>query len=564
MKTLSIIFKNVLFFGTLCALLLCFYDSLYSQVPFSRVKSDVLKEYKGVTVVDRGSGRIEIDKSYIPNRKYYVAFVRASNKDKIEGHNVIYHRDLVVNYDILGGKYVFNSITRSDWWLVGDLKPPTLNEFSELLKNDLKGFFDSYLFNEMTEYSGVKEILKDKFPCYECDNFEWSATDEGKSVNFKAVIAYSCINGMDLEKREDAFLVTLKRNGIDKPWKSGGVSRANTGNNTIEKKTLSTAESEYWECNKLGIKIQKEIAINEFNKLPKYDIPQFKTAKDMVWWLHSFLRKAQPHEVEYVFYSILGPRYFYNCGSYLITEDGYKLIENLKDFVAAKPGNYGDHYCENPKIKEQSGNDMDYQAAFYPKYGNSFTRIRVANFKGEFKISDIVVSRYRSQSDIDAVMNATGACKDNPTAFWKTCNLNEVNINVSFPGNPKKETYSDNPNKFALVLNFNNVEWYVSGEKVGSSILDQVKEPIKRPIVAKQLSEETRKKFNATQDRQTVWQCRGTRGHEATWKVNKDGKQVEIKYRSIIFKDVFYQIWAFGNADPKDVNQFFDSIAIER
>jgi hypothetical protein len=78
------------------------------------------------------------------------------------------------------------------------------------------------------------------------------------------------------------------------------------------------------------------------------------------------------------------------------------------------------------------------------------------------------------------------------------------------------------------------------------------------------LSEDSRKKFNATSDPDKIWQCRGTRGYESTWKTTKNGAPVEIKYRSIIFKDVFYQIWVCGNSNPKDVRQFFDSIAIER
>ena len=566
MKNLPFIFSRKIFlFFFICVLNLGSYESIFSQVSFSVVKKDVLKEYSGVTVVDRGGGRVEVDKSYIPNRRFYYAYARVSNKDKIEGHNVNHHRDVVVTYEILGGKNVFSSITKSVEWLTGDLIHPTLNEVSEIIKKDPKNFFESYLFNYMTEYNGIKEIVTEKYDCFECDNFYYSVVDQGKTVVFKAKINYARLNGNSYEKREDVFDVTLKRDDIKQPWKSGSAGRASTGDKLIEKKELTSDEARYWECNTLGIKLQKEIAITEYNKLPKVEIPKLKTAQEMAWWLHRFLRKTSPPEAEYVFLSLLQPWYFLKCGSYMLNETGYKLIESVKKMVIPDRGNYGDFYCEYPDIKEQSGNEKDYRVAYYQKNGIYFSRIRIADFKGEFKISDISLSKSMNKADIDAVMAVSSSkCKELPTTFWRNFKLNEVNISASFPAEPKKETNSD---RYALRLSVNNVEWYVSGEKVKTDLVNQIKGLTKKTASAptpKQLSEDARKKFDASEGKDEVWQCRGTRGYASTWKANIDGKPTDIKYRSIIFKDMFYQIWVAGNADPKDVSQFFDSIAIER
>lgn len=562
MKNLPFIFSRNIFLFCICVLIVGSYESAFSQVSFSVVKKDVLKQYNGVTVVDRGGGRVEVDKSYIPNRRFYYAYARASNKDKIEGHNVNHHRDLVVTYEILGGKNVFSSITKSVEWLTGDLIPPTLNEVSEIVKKDPKNFFESYLFNYMTEYNGIKEIVEEKYDCFECDNFQYSVVDQGKSVGFRAIINYSRLNGNSHEKREDMFNVTLKRDGINQSWKSGSAGRASTGDKLIEKKKLTSDEAKYWECNTLGIKLQKELAEAEYNKLPKVEIPKLKTAQEMAWWLHRFLRKASPLEAEYVFLSLLQPWYFLKCGSYMLNETGYKLIESVKEMVTPERGNYGDFYCEYPDIKEQSGNEKDYRVAYYQKNGTYFSRIRIADFNGEFKISDITLSKSMNKTDIDAVMAVPSSkCKESPTAFWKNFKLNEVNISASFPAEPKKETYSD---KYALRLSFNNVEWYISGEKTKTNLLNLIKDQTKKPDLAKQYSEEARKKFDAAAGKDEVWQCRGARGYASTWKANIDGKPTDIKYRSIVFKDIFYQIWVAGNSNPKDVSQFFDSIAIER
>ncbi len=562
MKNLPIIFsRNILVF-CLLVLILGSYESSFCQVSFSVVKKDILKQYSGVTVVDRGGGRVEVDKSYIPNRRFYHAYARVSNKDKIEGHNVNHHRDVVVTYEILGGKNVYSSMTKSVEWLTGDLIPPNLNEVSEIAKKDPKNFFESYLLNYMTDFSGIKEIVKEKYDCFECDNFHYSVVDQGKSVGFRVIINYSRLNGNSHEKREDMFNVTLKRDGINQPWKTGNAARASTGDKLIEQKELTSDESQYWECNTLGIKLQKELAVEEYNKLPKVEIPKLKTAQETAWWLHKFLRKTTPPEAEYVFLTMLQPWYFLKCGSYMLNESGYKLVESVKKMVTPERGNYGDFYCEYPDIKEQSGNEKDYRVAYYQKNGTYFSRIRIADFKGEFKISDITLSKSMNKDDIDAVMAVPDSkCKDSPKAFWRNFKLNEVNISAAFPAEPKKESASD---KYALRLSFNNAEYYISGEKTKSDFVNLIKDQAKKSESAKQYSEETRKKFDATAGKDEVWQCRGARGYASTWRANIDGKPTEIKYRSIVFKDIFYQIWVAGNFDPKDVSQFFDSITIDR
>ncbi len=546
---------------------LAFSPVLFSQAPFSTVKNDVLKEYQGVTVIERDKGVIEIDKSYIPNRKYYYAYVTASNGLKIEGHNVTHHRDLVVTYDITSGKNVFSEITKSQEWLVGDLKPPALNEVQELVNKNILKFFTSYLANYITEFNGIKAIITDKYPCYQCDHFYFPVGDEGKSVHFKVLADYSCINGTDLEKRQDVFEVKFVRDGINQPWKGfpeGTANRSNTQTKTYEKKTLSSQEQDYWTCNTLGVKAWKENAVTYFNSLPKVEIPKFAKAQDMAWWLHKFLRKAKAEEVEYVFISLLQPAYFLNCGSYMLNENGLKLIETVKKMVSLPRGNYGDHYCETPDIKHQQGNDADYMVQFFPKYGQTFSRIRTGSFNGALKISDIQLSIYTKKEDVDAVMNASSdKCKENMVALWKNYTLKEYKTSASFPSEPAKQTFPDRPDKLALALQFDKIEWAITAEKISSEQMAKFKDNTKMQAYAKQLSEYTRNKYEATPGSDKIWQIRGSRGYESNWTVKKDGIYLDMKYRAVIFKGVFYEIWVMGKFEQKDLNKFLESVSID-
>jgi len=332
----------------------------------------------------------------------------------------------------------------------------------------------------------------------------------------------------------------------------------------LETRDLSDEEYKNMECNTLAAKVNIKKSLDNFNKLPVVDIPKFTKAIDMTWWLHKYLMSAKPAEAEYVFLKLLQQWYFLACGNYMLNEEGWKLIEQVKKMVADERCNYGKQYCENPKIKEQQGNEQDYQVAFYQKVGPSFSRIRVGTFKGELKISSINLSWNSSKEYADEIANLpAGSCKEGPMAFWKTYKLDEFAIQASFPGEPKS---GDGKN---LQCNFGGIEYFISGETVsiggggggGGGLLGKFSKVIPKADT-KSLSEATKSKYGASVEKEGVWQIRGARGYDATWRANKDGNNVEMRYRSVIFKDVFYQIWVFGKSEPEDVSKFFDSVSI--
>ncbi|TAL69983.1 MAG: hypothetical protein EPN82_05035 [Bacteroidetes bacterium] len=547
----------------ICLFFLCLSEFTKGQVPFSTVKKDLLKDWKGVTITDRGGGHIAVDESVFPNRRYYVAFARVDSKEKIEGHDAVHHRDLEVYYDIVGGKYVFNSYAKFASWYTGDLVPPTFELAAKLLspENSFE-IFDSYSLGYLTDYEGIKEISKEKYTAYDgSDNFYYSGESAEKKVWFKVKIVFSQISGNKIEKREALVEIGLGRDGINTPWKIviGGLGVVSAGT-VIESRELSDEESKEMDCNTLKAKVNIKKSLENFNKLPVVDIPKFTKAMEMTWWIHKYLMNAKPAEAEYVFLKLLQPWYFLSCGNYMLNEEGYKLIENVKKMVADERCNYGKQYCENPKIKEQSGNDQDYQVAFYQKTGPSFSRIRVGTFKGELKISSINPSWNSSKEYADEIANLpAGTCKEGPMAFWKTYKLDEFAIQASFPGEPKSGNGKN------LQCNFGGIEYFISGEPVsiggGGGLLGKFTKAIPKAD-AKSLSEATKSKYRASVENEGVWQIRGARGYDATWSANKEGSIAPMRYRSVIFKDILYQIWVLGNAATEDVNQFFESVSI--
>ncbi len=547
---------------------LVFSSTLLAQVPFSTVKNDVLKEYTGVTVMERKPGVIEIDKSYIPNRKYYYAYVTVSNDMTVEGRKLTHHRDIVVTYDITSGKSVYSGMTKSDEWLVGDLRPPTLKEVQDIVNKDIGGLFTSYLANYITEFHGIKEIVKDNYPCYQCTNYYFPVGDEGNTVYFKAAIEYSRINGMNLEKRRDIFELTFYRDGINQPWIGFAKEKAEpmaTGGVVLQTRALTSDEMNTIECHTLKAKVQIEESVSNYNNLPKVEIPKFSKPEEMAWWLHKFFRKAKPGEVEYVLLNRLQPAYFLPCGNFMLNTNGLEVLDRIKKAVSASRGNYGDHYCEIPTIKHQQGNNEGYLVEYYAKDGSMYSKIVIDTYNNEFKISDIRLGVYSKKTDIDAVMKIPASeCKENIIANWKNYSLKEYDISASFPSEPAKKSFPDKPNKLALLLQFDKIEWAISAEKLSSDDMAKFKDYTKNQAYSKQLSEYTRKKYEATPGSDRFWQIRGARGYESNWTVKKDGIYMDMKYRSVIFKDVFYEIWVFGKCEQKDLAQFLESVAIGR
>ncbi len=536
-------------------------SQVYAQPGFAEVQSDVKREYgAGVSVVERSTAKAVIDESVWPNRAYWQAYVRATSTRSVEGHSIKSHRNVDVSYLVSGGRYGYSSALTFGHWLVGVPKPPTAAEVSALISANMEKFFGNYIYNNMTEYVGVKQIIPQKYECFECDNFYWDGDFEGKRVKFKVKVAYSMINNRSLEKREDIFEVVFMRQSINSAWNDiqidGGTRDENIG--AIESKELSDKELLDWECNTIRMKYLKQNAVQEFNKLPKVAIPNFATAEEMIWWTHRFLRKASPQEVEYLLITKLNSFYMSKCGSYILNEHGSSLLASIKKFVSAQDGSsYADHYCEYPKIKHQQSNMVQY----YTKTEDLFSRISVDSENGELKFSAIELNRFKEDADIQRLKNVPAEkCSEYAPADWANYSLDEAKVSALFPSVPKKTTYPNDPSMFSLTATKNGVEYTIFAQIISQDIIKQIKQESQRPATAKLWSENFRKALGALGNKDEWWDYKGTQGYKCNWSTN----QSLMPYRAILYKDLYLRIWIMGTVTDDESNKFFNSININR
>jgi len=559
MKSVNYQFWRLTIFGIVC-LSLFLSSKSFAQPSFAEVQSDVKREYgAGVTVVERAPTKAIVDESVWPNRAYLQAYVRASNTKNMEGHNIKIHRNVDVSYLVSGGRYAYSSALTFGYWLIGVPKAPTAAEITALINNNMEKFFGNYIYNNMTEYVGVKQIMPEKYESFECDNYYWPGDYDGKRVKFRVKVAYSMINNRTLEKREDIFEVVFMRESINKPWNDiqidGGTRDENIG--PVASKELSDKELLDWECNTIRMKYLKDNAAKEFNKLPKVNIPAFATAEEMIWWTHRFFLKATPQEVEYLLITKLNSFYMSKCGSYILNEQGSNLLANIKSFISAKNGNYADHYCEYPKIKHQQSN----MAQYYTKTEDSFSRISVDSENGEMKYSAIELTRFKDDADIQRLKKVpSDKCKEYAPAEWANYSLDEANVSTQFPSEAKKTAYPNDPSMFSLTATKNGVEYTVFAQIISQDIIKQIKQESQRPSTAKMWSENFRKALGALGNKDEWWDYKGTQGYKCNWSTNT----ALMPYRAILYKDIYLRMWIMGTVTDAEANKFFNSLNIAR
>ncbi|PKP01486.1 MAG: hypothetical protein CVU11_15095 [Bacteroidetes bacterium HGW-Bacteroidetes-6] len=536
-------------------------STAYSQVAFSQVTADVSREYPGCTVTDRGLGSKNfVDKSVFPNIPYLVTFVRASNKKNLEGHTVTCHRNIEVRYDNIGG-YKFNSAPMFGAWLIGVPNPPTIDDAKRIIENDLLGFFRSFTYNKLTSFDGVMEIVQNKYECEECNNFRFDADYDGLRVRLKVKVKYSMLRNTTLEDREDVFEVVFMRESINKPWTSiqaGGAEKEASSKMPISSKRLTPAEVAEWECNTLGMKYMKEHAVDEYNKLPAIDEPKFANAKEMIWFTHRFLRTATADQVRKYLWGHLASYYFSKCGSFILSEAGEELIDKVISFVTAEKGSYGETYCDYPQVKEQQGNDGEYTIVYYSKLGTKFSRIHVLTEDNQYKIIDISLGQFTQESDLQALSEVPAdKCNEFAPATWSTFTHKTLNTSTLYPSEP---VFTEDGN--SLTATYKGGQYTMTGKILEKSVTSQIKQESQRLSTAKSWSDKFRTNLGAQLKSEKTFTYDGTEGVEYIWKLYQNRVEIIIRYRAILYKDGYYQMWIYGSTGSEEENKFFDNFKV--
>jgi hypothetical protein len=556
MKNLSILF--------ILAMAILAGTQMQAQVAFSTVQSDVTGLYPGSTVHDGGySPKNLVDKSVIPNQPYLVMFVRVTKPLTCEGQTFTWHRNVEARYDKKSSGHVFHSAPYFGTWLVGVPGSPNLKQASDLIESDLNKFFGSFTYNKLTRFDGVTEIITDRYEVEGCDNYYYTGDYCGLRVKFKVKVKYQMLNNTRLEEREDIYEITFIRESLNSPWsKLESLGKREAGSKLpLSSVDLTPEQVKDWECKTLGMLYMKEHATEEFEKLPAIEVPEFKSAEEMIWFTHRFFMTSSPDQIRKYLWANLSPNFFSKCGDFILSDKGEDMIESIIAFTQAERGSYSQTYCEYPKVKEQQGTNTDYTITYYTKLLDKFSRIHIGSYDGKLKIIDISLGKYREENEFAALEALPeDKCKEFAPATWSRYNNKTVDkASLLFPIEP---VYDENTK--SMTAKYKGAEYTMKAEILDKNLLSQIKQESQRPATAKIWAENFRKALGAQVKTEGSFKYGKTEGVEYIWKLYQNRQEYIIRYRSILYEDGYYQFWIYGASGSEEENQFFESLEINK
>ena len=154
----------------------------------------------------------------------------------------------------------------------------------------------------------------------------------------------------------------------------------------ISTQTISAEESKNYP---LYVNWMKANEANEaFDRLPKVEIPDFKTDMQAIHFVHTNMMHGDSVRMRAILYE-MAPRGYFLDNSIVLTREG----ENFFSEVLTDMQNYKFKFCDHPKVKHYQSNMLD----FYTRNGKSYGQIRVyKSQKGPWRVSEIPAGRSRS------------------------------------------------------------------------------------------------------------------------------------------------------------------------
>ena len=510
-----------------------------------------------IKFLSNGSKRLE-------NLKYVwlrdVEIVRTADIPELPGVKLVVTGTAV--YDIIGGKFSYVTFRVSGNSYLG-IPNPKVSDIKALIdKNGTEQLVGNGLYNDI-----VSEV---KYEISSTPKWEWHTP---KSVSFNVVTRFDVLSntGSAVNKVEYVFRVRFYADAIKGPWKS--MLTSTEEEKILSSKTVSRDEYEKLKQEStLAMLEAKKKAESELNKLPKVNIPEFKTDADIILYTYKMLREASAGELESYLIQVLAPSYFLPGSNVMLTNSGAELINKSVNNAHKLNITFKEAYCENPTIAHQQSGMMQ----FFSKANQGKTRIAVSQYGGGYKegvlagqtwkIHDLLVHIPNSKAEVDYIRSFSDpnklCAKVSPVAntssamTWKSQDLNDISMTISFPdGNPVK---SVNGKQYSYILSHATGTYMISAWKFGRKLSDS--DAISKiEIVANNFAKNV--KFSITDTKDYSY---GTdKGREYTM---VSGNNI-VRCKSVFVGEILYQILISSTKSilTSDIeNQFFGSFVVNK
>lgn len=282
-------------------------------------------------------------------------------------------------YDYKGGAWVYTRTYQNSSWYDG-IPNPSEAEIVALLEKSQVGYQGAVLQKPVFRLAADPKWNWHTFNRVEC---------------MVEVELYEKVNYTNVARKKIIFPINLYRDtggGVhdgnstvyfkNAPWLPiyMPVISSSYGSETI----LDTKEYTNEEAEQIRTAQEMEAEVQEGNRLDalgSLDIPDFKSDKEAIAWIHQILLEGDKQKIELLLRKRLSAYYFEQGSSVRLNEAGNTLLSNT--LMAA--AHYKDLFCAQPTVKHAQDNMIQ----FYDRELQSHARIAVEQVDGLFRIRDI-------------------------------------------------------------------------------------------------------------------------------------------------------------------------------
>jgi hypothetical protein len=247
---------------------------------------------------------------------------------------------------------------------------PTEKEILALINKDLRKFVSSYMYNKIV--GSIKKVGLAPEP-----KWKWHKPTR---VEFRMLATYDAIvSYTDVESIKQEFKVSLYRDKYKSPWTSFGSTAQ--GKKSLGKKKYTSQQIKAMKT--LGAADSERKSRASAAKLPKVNVPKFKSGAQLMLFTHKMLRNSTPETLEAYLMKALAPFFFNNKAAGQLNQRGADAINKAIKRAFKLKGTYKLEYCENAGIdRKRSSKTRFYILGAINKVN---TVIAVGMFGGAYK-----------------------------------------------------------------------------------------------------------------------------------------------------------------------------------
>ncbi|MCP4443062.1 MAG: hypothetical protein GY810_29500 [Aureispira sp.] len=369
--------KKLLMMFPLIALAITSYAQPSDAEVISRLKKGNAKIYSVQLAPGGGTLKKElVNGGWVQN--YYRGYtIKMTTEHK--GVNYILRGDYL--YQKTGSSFSFKRSFILDGRYEG-IPNPKESELLSLANSDLSTFLGGAYSSIVGDLEVLELAEKPKWYWHDLNSV---------SVRLKAVYSEKN-NYTTIAKVEQLYEMRLYRD--DMKQKFGRFICKNVGD-TDARKVLSTktySSSEVDQMPTLASKSAKKAAQAKLDRLPKLNIPTFKTPKEIADYVHPLLQEGDKAKVEAFFIQTLSTKHLTDG---VPNANGKYLIDRVNKGVSQ----YKSQYCDNLIITKQEKNTLKWKG----KDAYVITALNTLEEKGQLKISSFYLNVSTSQSVLEAM-----------------------------------------------------------------------------------------------------------------------------------------------------------------